>query len=350
MSDACSPDPRFDAATMAVDARPGLAFAGSGLDRAAYLRGDAAALERMAADPAARILPFWRGRPLLAGEEAAADPVLGAGLAGLAPGAELLSHMTGGLIFLGLSGGAPVFAADLSPWVPEGPEPDFGAFFDGSAQHHPGLPAGAAFADLRGAMMRLDPRAAELAATARALLNWHGTHGFCSACGAASAPALGGWQRVCPACNTIHYENPLNVVGTLPVLHDGRVLLCKRNIQPRLGKWTLPAGFMELAETTAAGARRETDEEAGADIEMGRLFSVINVPQVGQVHFFYLAQLKSEHFYPGPETMEARLFTEAEIPWDEIAFRTVKLTLEHFFADRRAAQLDEPKVHCLDLL
>ena len=106
MSDACSPDPRFDAATMAVDARPGLAFAGSGLDRAAYLRGDAAALERMAADPAARILPFWRGRPLLAGEEAAADPVLGAGLAGLAPEAELLSHMTGGLIFLGLSGGA----------------------------------------------------------------------------------------------------------------------------------------------------------------------------------------------------------------------------------------------------
>lgn len=178
---------------------------------------------------------------------------------------------------------------------------------------------------------------------------------FCRNCGTAvtyRVPDDGDTREraVCPACNTIHYENPLNVVGTLPMLHDGRVLLCKRNIQPRLGKWTLPAGFMELAETTAAGARRETDEEAGADIEMGRLFSVINVPQVGQVHFFYLAQLKSEHFYPGPETMEARLFTEAEIPWDEIAFRTVKLTLEHFFADRRAAQLNEPKVHCLDLL
>ena len=107
---------------------------------------------------------------------------------------------------------------------------------------------------------------------------------------------------------------------------------------------------MELAETTAGGAQRETDEEAGADIEMGRLFSIVNVPQVGQVHFFYLARLKSEQCYPGPETMEARLFTEAEIPWDEIAFRTVKLTLERFFADRRDGELQSPKVHCLDLV
>jgi ADP-ribose pyrophosphatase YjhB (NUDIX family) len=127
------------------------------------------------------------------------------------------------------------------------------------------------------------------------------------------------------------------------------VLLCKRNIEPRYGKWTLPAGFMELAETTSGGARRETDEEAGADIEMGRLFSVINVPQVGQVHFFYLARLKSEQCYPGPETLEARLFAEAEIPWEEIAFRTVKSTLERYFADRRAGQLENGHIHCIDL-
>ena len=107
---------------------------------------------------------------------------------------------------------------------------------------------------------------------------------------------------------------------------------------------------MELAETTSGGAQRETDEEAGADIEMGRLFSIINVPQVGQVHFFYLARLKSEQFYPGPETMEAQLFAEADIPWDEIAFRTVKTTMERYFADRKAGVIDQGQIHCVDLV
>ena len=141
-------------------------------------------------------------------------------------------------------------------------------------------------------------------------------------------------RAVCPACGVVHYENPLNVVGTLPYLDD-RILLCKRNIEPRLGKWTLPAGFMELNETTAEGALRETHEESGAQIEMQGLFSLLNVVRVGQVHFFYRAQLLSDQFNPGYETQEARLFTEPEIPWDEIAFKTVKLTLERFFEDRR---------------
>lgn len=136
-------------------------------------------------------------------------------------------------------------------------------------------------------------------------------------------------RAICPACNTIHYENPLMVVGTVPVLGE-RVLLCKRNIEPRWGKWTLPAGFMELGETAEQGAARETDEEAGALITMGPLFSLLSVPQVGQVHIFYLATVLSERFDPGHETLEARLFAEDEIPWDEIAFRTVKRTLECF--------------------
>ncbi len=152
-------------------------------------------------------------------------------------------------------------------------------------------------------------------------------------------------RAVCPACATIHYENPLNVVGTVPALGD-RVLLCKRNIEPRWGKWTLPAGFMELDETTAQGAVRETDEESGAEITLGPLFSLVNVPQVGQVHLFYLATLLSERFHPGHETIEARLFAEHEIPWDEIAFRTVRVTLERFFADRRAGRFG---MHCIDL-
>jgi ADP-ribose pyrophosphatase YjhB (NUDIX family) len=140
-------------------------------------------------------------------------------------------------------------------------------------------------------------------------------------------------RAVCPECNTVHYENPLNVVGTVPVWGD-KVLLCKRNIEPRKGKWTLPAGFMELDETASEGAARETVEEAGAQFEMQALFSVLSVPKVGQVHLFYLAKLTSDQFSPGYETQETKLFNESEIPWDEIAFRTVKVTLERFFADR----------------
>lgn len=153
-------------------------------------------------------------------------------------------------------------------------------------------------------------------------------------------------RAVCPACNTVHYENPLNVVGTVPVWGD-KVLLCKRNIEPRKGKWTLPAGFMELDETTSEGAARETVEEAGAQFEMQSLFSVLSVPKVGQVHLFYRAKLTSDRFDPGYETQEAKLFTEAEIPWDEIAFRTVKVTLERFFAD---SALGTYSVHQVDIL
>ncbi|WCM90440.1 NUDIX hydrolase [Acidovorax sp. NCPPB 3576] len=172
----------------------------------------------------------------------------------------------------------------------------------------------------------------------------------CRECGAAVAyriPDDGDTKlrAVCPACHTIHYENPLNVVGTLPVWRD-QVLLCRRAIEPRLGKWTLPAGFMELNETTAQGAERETDEEAGAQIRMGPLFSLLSVRHVGQVHFFYLAELLSDQFDPGYETLEARLFAEDEVPWDEIAFRTVKTTLERYFADRKAGRFG---LHCVDI-
>ena len=164
----------------------------------------------------------------------------------------------------------------------------------------------------------------------------------CKACGAPTAYRLPDdgdtkLRAVCTACSTVHYENPLNVVGTIPVLVDAqgqhRVLLCQRNIEPRKGLWTLPAGFMELNESAAQGAARETDEEAGAQIQMQDLFSLINVPRVGQVHFFYRAKLLSDVFNPGFETMQTGLFTQADVPWDNIAFRTVRDTLERYFAD-----------------
>lgn len=152
-------------------------------------------------------------------------------------------------------------------------------------------------------------------------------------------------RAVCPACHHVHYVNPLNVVGTLPVWED-KVLLCRRNIEPRKGFWTLPAGFMELGESTEEGAARETDEEAGARIEMQGLYCVINVLTAGQVHFFYRARLLDTEFAPGPETIEAQLFSEKDIPWDELAFRTVRMTLEKFYTDRVTGQF---AVHCADI-
>jgi ADP-ribose pyrophosphatase YjhB (NUDIX family) len=160
----------------------------------------------------------------------------------------------------------------------------------------------------------------------------------CRVCGAPtvySVPPDDNRERAtCTACGEIHYENPLNVVGTVPVWGE-QVLLCRRNIEPRYGFWTLPAGFMELGESTAEGAIRETVEEAGANIELQELFSMLNVVRVGQVHFYYRARMLDLTLAPGPETIEARLFREDEIPWDELAFRTVRQTLEFYFADRR---------------
>jgi ADP-ribose pyrophosphatase YjhB (NUDIX family) len=159
----------------------------------------------------------------------------------------------------------------------------------------------------------------------------------CRVCGSTAhyqVPADDNRERaVCTACGEVHYENPLNVVGTVPVWRE-QVLLCRRNIEPRYGLWTLPAGFMELGDPTEQGAVRETVAEAGARIELQGLFSMINVVRVGQVHLFYRARLEDTRFDPGPETIEAQLFHEHEIPWDRLAFRTVRETLQHFFADR----------------
>lgn len=172
---------------------------------------------------------------------------------------------------------------------------------------------------------------------------------FCSACGHAVAlrvPDGDNRERhVCENCGAIHYQNPRNVVGAVPVWGN-RVLLCKRAIEPRLGFWTLPAGFMELGETTSQAAGRETLEESGAEVDVGALFSLLSVPHVNQVHVFYLAQMRSDHFAAGAESLEVRLFTEEEIPWDEIAFPTVAHTLRFFFADRVSGQFG---VHTLDI-
>jgi ADP-ribose pyrophosphatase YjhB (NUDIX family) len=179
-------------------------------------------------------------------------------------------------------------------------------------------------------------------------------HKHCPACGTAvdyRIPPDDSRERACcPACGAIHYQNPLNVVGTLPVWEvqgEAQVLLCRRAIEPRYGLWTLPAGFLELGETAAEGAVRETQEEAGADIELGALFSFLNVVRVGQIHLFYRARLRSLQFDPGPESLEVRMFRESEIPWDELAFRTTRETLRLFFEDRRLGR--DAGVHEVDI-
>jgi ADP-ribose pyrophosphatase YjhB (NUDIX family) len=174
---------------------------------------------------------------------------------------------------------------------------------------------------------------------------------FCSECAHPVTVAIPeGDNRpryVCTHCGTIHYQNPKLVIGSIPVWEGGgtadgglKVLLCKRAIEPRYGYWTLPAGFMENEETTAEAAVRETEEEAGANIELGNLFTLLNVAHVHQVHLFYLARLRDLDFAPGIESLDVQMFSEAEIPWDDLAFPTIRTTLELFFADR-ARMTDE---------
>lgn len=159
---------------------------------------------------------------------------------------------------------------------------------------------------------------------------------YCSDCGQSvsrKVPDGDTHERwVCDSCGKIHYQNPLVVVGCVPE-RDGKILLCKRAIQPRHGYWTVPAGFMELGESTADGAIRETLEEACAEVEIGHLFAVVDVIDAGQVHIFYTAKLKGD-FSPGTESLEVAMFSEDEIPWDDIAFHSGHYALKKYFEDK----------------
>ena len=158
---------------------------------------------------------------------------------------------------------------------------------------------------------------------------------FCSNCGepvSQKIPAGDTRDRwVCDACTIVHYQNPKIVVGCVPE-RDGKILLCKRAIEPRHGFWTVPAGFMELGETTAQGAARETLEEACAEVRIGHLFASVDVVEAGQVHLFFTAALTSD-FAAGDESLEVQMFAKDEIPWQEIAFRSGTFALKKYLED-----------------
>jgi len=158
---------------------------------------------------------------------------------------------------------------------------------------------------------------------------------YCSDCGAPveqQIPAGDNRPRwVCTACHAIHYQNPKVVVGCIAARAD-RVLLCKRSIEPRYGCWTVPAGFMELGESLSEGAARETLEEACAQIDIGPMFASVDLPHIGQVHIFFTGRLCGD-YSAGEESLEAALFTEREIPWDELAFASGRFALECYFRD-----------------
>ena len=251
-------------------------FGGSGLDRGTEVRADPAALETLWSG--ARVLALWKGRVLMDGEVA---------LGWLPPGHKVLGTGAGSgagsgdapgpasALFLGRdAAGVGYFAQDVSVWQPEAPVAAVAGFFDASRQPHPDLPADWAFQELRAVMAALSPRDAELAATARGLAEWHRTHGFCAACGAASAPSHAGWQRLCPSCHAPHFPRTDPVV--IMLVERGNHLLLGRGAGWPERMFSCLAGFMEPGETIEGAVRREVWEETG--IRCGRVRYLASQP------------------------------------------------------------------------
>ncbi|MEM6409633.1 MAG: NAD(+) diphosphatase [Pseudomonadota bacterium] len=232
-------------------------FGGSGLERAAHVRADAAALDALLQKQGTGVMPIWRGKPFMTGD--ARDTI-----GWLPPTHPMFADATDTPVFLGLDDGVARFARDVSGWVPEDDITSVGAFFDPSEQRHPNALDDHAFTELRTIMTRLTPRQAELVATAKAVTGWHQSHGFCARCGSQTVASTGGWQRNCPACGAHHFPRTDPVVIML-VTFGNSVLMGRSPGWPE-GMYSLLAGFVEPGETIEAAVRRETFEEAGIEV------------------------------------------------------------------------------------
>ena len=279
----------------------GVVFGGTWDDRLAELRNDAEALEHELAK-GAQVLPLWRGRSLLAGD----------GLGWIPADSPVLAHAGPDRLFLGRHAGIPRFVADVSSWEPEGLDRTaLAMFFDSNEYRHPELPPDHRFGDLRGAMTRLDPAEAAMAATARALINWHRTHRFCSACGAASELHQAGWQRRCPSCNAQHFPRTDPVVIML-VRRGNRVLLGRSPGWPE-GMYSALAGFVEPGETPETAVRREVFEETGIHLGPVRYIAAQPWPWPNSLMLGYLADAVSDEITLDHELEDARWITREEM-------------------------------------
>jgi NAD+ diphosphatase len=290
-----------------VQANTEMAFVGSGLDRAAELRSDATKMAQMLAD-GGQVLPLWRGKPLVVG---------GTDLAWVPAGHPALAHGAAP-VFLGLDDGIARFAQDISDWSPEaGAEAVEAGFFDASAQFHPSLPETHAFVELRGVMTQLSPRAAELVASAKAVLHWHRSHRFCAVCGAQSEPINAGWQRACGSCAAQHFPRTDPVV--IMLIQRGNAVLMGRSPQWPEGMYSCLAGFVEPGETIEAAVRREVLEETGVTVGDVRYVASQPWPFPASMMMGFIGDATSDTITIDPHELEAALWVSREDMMDVMA-------------------------------
>lgn len=276
-------------------------FGGSGLDRAAWMRGKANELAQRLEAPATRILPIWRGKPLVT--DVAAGWV--------APGHPVLANATETPLFLGLDEDRACYAIDVSGWTPlEGELPPTGGFLDPTEQRHPALPDDHRFVELRTVMAVLPARDAELIATAKALLGWHRSHRFCSACGTPSDAVDGGWQRKCPDCGTMHFPRTDPVV--IMLITRGNKTLIGRSPGWPDGMYSCLAGFMEPGETMEAAVRREVAEETGVRVGAVRYLASQPWPYPSSLMIGCAGDAESEAITLDPAELEDAIWISRE--------------------------------------
>ncbi|MEO1001019.1 MAG: NAD(+) diphosphatase [Pseudomonadota bacterium] len=280
-------------------------FAGATIDRATHIREAPERLAEALADPRARVLPVWRGKPLFSVGDG------GLALGWLPPDAAILEEATEAPAFLGLLDGRPALAADVSAWEdPAADAAEMAKFLDGSRNSHPSLPEAMKFIDLRAAMADLSDADAGNAASARGLFAWHEAHRFCARCGHPSDIATGGWKRVCPACGAHHFPRTDPVVIML-ILRGNSVLLGRSPGWPE-GMFSLLAGFMEPGETIEAAVRRETFEEAGIRVGPVSYLASQPWPFPSSLMLGCLGRAESEEIVLDPKELDAAIWASRE--------------------------------------
>ena len=293
-----------------------VSFGGSGLDRAAEIRGDIPALAAAMQSPGARTVVLWRGKPLVRGDRP--------DLVRLPLDHPVLAEARAEPVLLGREVGEAVFAHDISAWVPAGLDTAaLGSFLDQSEQVHPALAEGERFVELRTLLTRLDPRDAELAATAKAIRQWHATHGFCARCGAASDVFMAGWQRICPSCGGQHFPRTDPVVIML-ITRGNSCLLGRSHGWPQ-GMYSCLAGFVEPGETIEAAVRREVAEEAGITVGPVRYLASQPWPFPASLMIGCHGEALNEEITLDPAELEAARWVTREEVADAFAGRNPEM-------------------------